>query len=98
MGDFGNRARDKEALFASMTALINDDGATEDVEDVKKRMEDIDSLWDVLEASVSVRDEECNGRQFRATYVLSCSFLLYVQFLATYVFGSFIHSFIQNKR
>ena len=57
--DFGKRARDKEALFASMTALINDDGATEDVEDVKKRMEDIDSLWDVLEASVSVRDEEC---------------------------------------
>ena len=52
--DFGKRARDKDALFASMTALINEDGATEDVEDVKKRMEDVDSLWDVLEASVTV--------------------------------------------
>merc|ERR1719383_265747 len=53
--DFGKRARDKDALFASMTALINEDGATEDVEDVKKRMEDVDSLWDVLEASVTDR-------------------------------------------
>ena len=55
--DFAKRARDKEALLASMTALINDDGATEDIDDVKKKMEDVDSLWDVLEGSVTVRSE-----------------------------------------
>ena len=52
--DFSKRGRDKEALLASMTALINDDGATQDIEDVKKKMEDVDSLWDVLEGSVTV--------------------------------------------
>ena len=59
--DFAKRARDKEALFASMTALVNDEGATEDVEDVKKRLQDVDSLWEVLEGSVTVSIKDDMG-------------------------------------